>query len=54
MWFHREEYNDQYIEGLGWISKNGENFLPSIVRLEEILSGRRSLLPIHTHVQKKS
>lgn len=32
---------DQYVEGLGWISRNGKNFLPAIVRLEEILSGMR-------------
>lgn len=36
----RANNNDQYIEGLGWISRNGKNFLPSIVRLEEILSGK--------------
>lgn len=37
--FDKERCDDQYIKGLGWISKNGNNFLPSIVRLEEILSG---------------
>lgn len=43
MKFDKEGHNDQYVKGLGWISRNGENFLPSIVRLEEILSGKKTL-----------
>ena len=30
---------DQWVPGLGYIYRNGFNFLPSIVRLEELLSG---------------
>jgi len=30
---------DQWVQGLGYIKKNGSNFLPAIVRLEELLSG---------------
>ena len=30
---------DQWVPGLGYIHRNGSNFLPSIVRLEELLSG---------------
>lgn len=30
---------DQWVQGLGYIEKNGHNFLPAIVRLEQILSG---------------
>ena len=35
-----EKPKDQYIKGLGYLSRNGENFLPSIVRLQEILDGK--------------
>ena len=35
-----EKSKDQYINGLGYISRNGENFLPSIVRLQEVLDGK--------------
>ncbi|MFB0543723.1 MAG: hypothetical protein ACETVR_02970 [Candidatus Bathyarchaeia archaeon] len=30
---------DQWVQGLGYIHRNGSNFLPAIVRLEELLSG---------------
>ena len=30
---------DQWVQGLGYIYRNGSNFLPAIVRLEELLSG---------------
>jgi hypothetical protein len=30
---------DKWIPGLGYLQRNGTNFLPAIVRLEEILSG---------------
>ena len=30
---------DQWVRGLGYIERNGSNFLPAIVRLEQILSG---------------
>jgi hypothetical protein len=30
---------DQWVRGLGYIKRNGSNFLPAIVRLEELLSG---------------
>lgn len=33
---------DQWVQGLGYIYRNGFNFLPSIIRLEEILSGTRT------------
>jgi len=35
-----EKSKDQYIKGLGYLSRNGEDFLPSIVRLQEILDGK--------------
>lgn len=34
---------DQWVQGLGYIYRNGSNFLPSIVRLEELLSGTLKL-----------
>ena len=37
--YGKRELPDQMIDGLGYISRNGENFLPAIVRLEELLSG---------------
>ena len=30
---------DQWVQGLGYIKRNGFSFLPAIVRLEELLSG---------------
>jgi hypothetical protein len=29
-----------YVKGLGWVKRNGENFLPAIIRLTEILEGK--------------
>ena len=37
---NRQQDPDQWIPGLGYIQRNGSNFLPAIVRLEELLSGR--------------
>ena len=30
---------DQKVPGLGYIQRNGSNFLPALIRLEELLSG---------------
>ena len=30
---------DQWVRGLGYIFRDGVNFLPAIVRLEELLNG---------------
>jgi len=35
----RTRAEDQWVPGLGFLRRDGFNFLPSIVRLEEILSG---------------
>ena len=36
---NNQSSQDQWVQGLGYIYRNGSNFLPSIVRLEELLSG---------------
>jgi len=38
--FEKSKSKDQYLNGLGYISRNGEDFLPSIVRLQEVLDGK--------------
>jgi hypothetical protein len=42
MFFDGENYKgpDQRVKGLGYINKNGKNFLPAILRTEEFLSGK--------------
>jgi len=36
---NRQQDLGQWIPGLGYIQRDGSNFLPAIVRLEELLSG---------------
>jgi len=36
---NRQQDPDQWVPGLGYIQRDGSNFLPAIVRLEELLSG---------------
>jgi hypothetical protein len=41
MFFNKEDqYSpEQKVPGLGYIQRHGSNFLPAIIRLEELLSG---------------
>lgn len=45
--YDKREPPDQKVDGLGYISRDGENFLPAIVRLEELLSGTSRVECLH-------